>query len=151
MKMKGVIEVCLFPFIIYLGVGFYYTNIDFIQLIGLSITFCFGIYICYYLYYFHKYGTEEKAKVIKKVKAPSSGDDMTMTFYFTFLFNNKEYTPPYSYNLGPKENSFVKVVIIEKENKVLPMDRYYWFLFYGINSLIGSLLLYYIKIMNINL
>lgn len=151
MKMKGVIEVCLFPFTIYLGVGFYYTNIEFIQLIGLTITFCFGIYIFYYLYYFYKYGIGENAKVIKKTKAPSSGDDMTMTFYFIFLVKNKEYTPRYSYNLGPKENSFVKVITIEKENRVLPLDRYYWFLFYGIGSVISSLFFYYIKIMNINL
>ena len=144
--MKGLMEICLFPFIIYLGIGFYYTDIDFMPLIGVNITFCFGIYLSYYLYYFYKNGTKEKAKVIKKSKAPYFADEMTSTFKYQFEVNTKIYEPPYSYNLGPKVGQIVNVLLIHKGNEVLPIVNFYWGIFYALFSIIISLFFYYIKI-----
>jgi hypothetical protein len=149
--MKGFIEICLFPFIIYWGIGFYFTDIEFMLLIGVSITFCFGLYLSYYLYYFYRNGTKEKAKVVKKTKASSSGDDMTATFYYQFKVNTKIYEPSYSYNLGPKVGKIVKVLLIKKENRILPIENFYWGFFYSLGFLSTSLFFYYIKIININL
>lgn len=144
--MKGFIEICLFPFIIYLGVGFYFTDIDFWLIIGVSIVFCFGLYLLYYLYYFYINATKEKAIVIKKNKAPSSGDDMTATFYYQFKVNNKLYEPSYSYNIGPKIGQVVEVLLIKKENKIITMENFYWGFFYSLCSLLTSLFFYYINI-----
>ena len=150
--MKGFIEICLFPFIIYLGIGLYFTDIEFLLLIGVSLTFCFGLYLCYYLYYFYIQGTKEKAEVVEKIKAPSSGDgDMIATFYYQFKVDNKIYEPSYSYNLGSKVGQIIKVFLIKDENKILPIENFYWGTFYSLISLSTSLFFYYIKIMNINL
>jgi len=149
--MHRVIKICLFPFIIYLGIGFYFTDIEFMLLIAVSITFCFGLYLSYYLYYFYMNGIKEKAEVVKKTKAPSSGDDITATFYYQFKVNNQIYEPLYSYNLGPKLGQQVKVILIKNENKILPIENFYWGIFYSLCSLLISLVVYYIKIININL
>ena len=149
--MKKVVEVCFLPFIIYLIIGLRYTDVDLIQIIAISITFSFGIYMFWYIYYFRKNGLYAEAKVIKKTKASSSGDDNSLTYYFQFLVDNKIYEPKYSYNFGSKIGEMIDVIVIKREARILPIHVLYRFFFWGVSTITMSIVFYYIKIMNIDL